>query len=142
MVDKNNIELKIGQIVKIEGGFFKNDNGLFRIQHAPGNEDWNGEYFSLKKIKKNFEDAENKYNLSSWPLFPTCNNRNKNIEACEHNKINSKIEIIGNIRMHKIKISSKFHGITRSNVEYVTEKKLKELQETEYITNIEILEII
>lgn len=46
-MDKNGKEIKTGDIVKIEGGYFKADNGLFRVEHAPGDPNWLGKDWCL-----------------------------------------------------------------------------------------------
>ena len=36
MVDKNGVEMKTGDIVRVSGAYFKNDNGLWFIERSPG----------------------------------------------------------------------------------------------------------
>ena len=52
MLDKNGVELRTGQIVKITGAYFKNDNGLYFVTHSPGDPGWCGSNYSLTKISK------------------------------------------------------------------------------------------
>ena len=52
MQDKNGIEIKTGDIVKISGAYFKNDNGLYFVTASPGDPSWCGSSHSLKRISK------------------------------------------------------------------------------------------
>lgn len=52
MVDKNGIEIKTGDIVKIEDAFFKNDNGIYFVDCSPNDPSWIGSDYSLKKNPK------------------------------------------------------------------------------------------
>ena len=52
MQDKNGIEMKTGDIVEITGAYFKNDNGLYFIDCSPGDPNWCGSDYSLKRISK------------------------------------------------------------------------------------------
>ena len=36
MVDKNGRQIQTGDVVLVSGGYFKSDNGLFAVIHAPG----------------------------------------------------------------------------------------------------------
>lgn len=36
MLDKNGVEICTGQVVKVTGAFFKNDNGLYFVDNSPG----------------------------------------------------------------------------------------------------------
>lgn len=42
MVDKNGVEMKTGDIVRVSGAYFKNDNGLWFIERSPGDPSWCG----------------------------------------------------------------------------------------------------
>jgi hypothetical protein len=141
LIDKNGIELKTGQIVKIEGGFFKADNGLFRISHSPNDENWSGSDYCLKKVnKRDFSDSTIKYNLGFWPLMVTVNSREKSIEAKEHNKNNATIEVIGAVKTYKIKTIGDRWNREVEQVLYCTESELEEIKQQER-TQIEILEV-
>ena len=94
MTDKNGKEIKHGNIVKIEGGYFKADNGLFVVEHAPGDENWLGNDYCLKCIKKDGTKSTGKYTISFWPLIVTVNNRQKRMEAKAHNAKFATIEIV------------------------------------------------
>ena len=57
MLDKNGIEIKTGDIVEITGAYFKNDNGLYYVEHSAGDPDWSGSDHSLRKISKRGKSA-------------------------------------------------------------------------------------
>lgn len=97
MFDKNGIELHTGDIVKIKGSYFKNDNGLYFVRHSPGDPDWCGKDYSLQKIKKNGEISTAKHNLGFYPIAVFVNDPFKRAAAKEHNKQFATIEIIHTI---------------------------------------------
>lgn len=53
MLDKNGIEIKTGDIVRITGAYFKTDNALYFVEHSDGDPDWCGKDHCLLKIKRN-----------------------------------------------------------------------------------------
>lgn len=93
-MDKNGKQIKTGDIVKIEGGFFKSDNGIFKVSHSPGDEEWTGRDWSLRLLKKDGTVSETTYNIAFWPLMISTNSREKGIIAREHNKTHATIEVI------------------------------------------------
>lgn len=93
-MDKNGKPIKKGDIVKIEGGYFKADNGLFRVAHAPGDADWLGKDWSLRKLNKDGTDSKSKHNVAFWPLMVTVNSSQKCREAKRHNAEYATIEVI------------------------------------------------
>lgn len=92
-----NIELNAGDIVKIENAYFKNDNGLYFVEHCPGDAGWSGKYYSLTKICKNGKISKTKYKTSSWPLFCHTNDVFKKAECNAWNKEHAIIERIDGI---------------------------------------------
>lgn len=100
MLDKNGIEIKTGDAVRISGAYFKNDNGLFFITHSPGDPFWNGNYHALKRLCSNGKLSAGRSGSSSWPIAVYTNSRLKRAVATEHNKINAKIEIIHDLPTH------------------------------------------
>jgi len=76
-MDKNGKEIKTGDIVRIEGGYFKSDNGTFIVKHSPGDPNWNGSDYCLTKCNKKGEESNTKYSTAFWPLIVTINNREK-----------------------------------------------------------------
>jgi hypothetical protein len=97
LTDKNGIEMKTGDIVKIENAYFKNDNGFYYIENTPGDLSWCGNEYSLHKICKNGKLSTASNHIAFWPLAAFCNDRAKNYAAREHNKQYATIEIIYSI---------------------------------------------
>ena len=142
--DKNGIELRVGHVVRIEGGFFKNNNGIFRISHAPFNPDWNGTDYCMKKInKRDYSDSKSKYSINFYPLSTMVNDREKNRIAREHNKKNVTIEVIGQVKMFKVKQThDRWKEI--ENILYLTESEYNVLdkEKDNTRTDFELLEVI
>ena len=97
MLDKNNKEIKTGDIVRISGAYFKNDNGLYYVESSPGDPSWLGSNHSLKKITKNGKISTAKYNICFWPISITVSNWEKKILAKEHNAKYAEIEVVSGI---------------------------------------------
>jgi len=93
-MDKNGKPMKKGDIVKIEGGYFKSDNGLFRVEHAPGDPNWLGKDWCLHRVNRDFTSSKSKHITAFWPLLVTTNNYYKNCEAKRHNAAHATIEVI------------------------------------------------
>ena len=68
MLDKNGMEIKTGMVVEIKDAFFKNDNGLYFVEHSVGDPDWCGSDHSLRKISKRGKISQAKHNLCFWPI--------------------------------------------------------------------------
>ena len=85
--------LRTGDIVEIKGAYFKNDNGLWCVKLSPGDPGWGGSYYSLSRVCKNGKFSKGAYNLSSWPLISTVNNRDKRAEAKAWNERNATIKV-------------------------------------------------
>ena len=68
MLDKNGMEIKTGMVVEIKDAFFKNDNGLYFVEHSAGDPDWCGSDHSLRKISKRGKISQAKHNLCFWPI--------------------------------------------------------------------------
>ena len=91
------IELKTGDIVEIKNAYFKNDNGIYFVDNAPGDSSWSGSDYSLKKMCRNGNLSTATHNIAFWPLSAFTNNRQKNAECREWNDKNATIEVIYNI---------------------------------------------
>jgi hypothetical protein len=138
MTDKNGKEIKTGDIVKIEGGYFKADNGTFIVKHSPGDPSWNGSDYSLKKCNKKGEESDAKNSIAFWPLMVSVNSHEKRIAARQHNKEHSTIEIIGNVKVYDLIIKQNWGCNTHEYRELATEKRYQELL-TYRNTEIEII---
>ena len=93
MTDKNNRPMKTGDVVEITGAYFKNDNGLYFVEHTPGDPNWSGRDHCLRRIKRNGELSTAKDNLCFWPISAFVNSRDKRGAANEWNREHAEIEI-------------------------------------------------
>lgn len=93
MLDKNDVEIKTGQIVEITGAYFKNDNGLYFVTRSPGDPGWCGSDYSLTKISKTGKISKAKYNLCFWPISVFVSDHFKAAEARAWNKEHAQIEV-------------------------------------------------
>ena len=83
MLDKNGVEIRTGCIVEITGAYFKNDNGLWFVEHSPGDPSWCGSDYCLKKIGKTGKISKAKYSTCFWPIMVFTTDRFKAAEAHE-----------------------------------------------------------
>ena len=95
MLDKNGKEMKTGDVVIISGAYFKNDNGLWKIEHSPGDANWWGRDYSLRRLNKNGTVSKRKDNICFWPIGIFVNDYYKRLEAKAHNAKFAQIEIVG-----------------------------------------------
>ena len=93
MQDKNGIEMKTGMVVEIKNAFFKNDNGKYFIDNAPGDPSWLGGDYSLLRIKRNGELAKTNP-ICFWPICTFVSDKAKNAEAKAWNQANATIEVL------------------------------------------------
>lgn len=136
--DKNGKEIKTGDIVKIEGGYFKADNGTFLVKHSPGDPSWSGSDYSLKKCNKKGKESQSKYSTAFWPLMVTVNSRDKRIEAKQHNAEHATIEVIGAVKVYDLNVKQRRGWNDYEYREIATEERYNELLTYNY-TEIEIL---
>lgn len=93
MNDKNNRPMKTGDVVEITGAYFKNDNGIYFVEHTPGDPNWSGRDHCLRRINRNGELSTAKDNLCFWPISAFVNSRDKRGAANEWNREHAEIEI-------------------------------------------------
>ena len=93
MKDKNGVEIRSGMIVEISGAYFKRDNGLYFVQHSPGDPGWSGKDHCMQKISKAGKISQAKYNLCFWPIGVFVNDRVKCAEAKRWNAEHAQIEV-------------------------------------------------
>ena len=93
MTDKNNRTMKTGDVVEITGAYFKNDNGLYFVEHTPGDPNWSGRDHCLRRIKRNGELSTAKDNICFWPISVYVNSRDKRAAANQWNQAHAEIEI-------------------------------------------------
>ena len=94
MFDKNGVEIRTGQVVKVTGAFFKNDNGLYFVDNSPGDPSWSGSDYSLKKVCRNGRLSSSARNICFWPIAVFTNDRAKNAQANAWNREHSEIEVV------------------------------------------------
>ena len=92
MNDKNNRPMKTGDVVEITGAYFKNDNGLYFVEHTPGDPNWSGRDHCLRRIKRNGELSTAKDNICFWPISVYVNSRDKRAAANQWNQAHAEIE--------------------------------------------------
>lgn len=127
MTDKNGKEIKTGDIVKIEGGYFKADNGTFLVKHSPGDPNWSGSDYCLTKCNKKGVESESKYSTAFWPLMVTVNSRDKHYAAKQHNKEHATIEVIGSVKIYELNVKQSRGWNDYEYKELATEKRYNEL---------------
>ena len=93
MTDKNNRTMKTGDVVEITGAYFKNDNGLYFVEHTPGDPNWSGRDHCLRRIKRNGELSTAKDNICFWPISVYVNSRDNRAAANQWNREHAEIEI-------------------------------------------------
>ena len=93
MFDRNGKEIKTGDVVEISGAYFKTDNGLYFVEHSPGDPYWSGSDHSLRKCSKKGKPSTAKYSVGFWPLLVTVSDRFKRAEAWEWNKEHATVEV-------------------------------------------------
>lgn len=93
MKDKNGREIRTGDAVRISNAFFKNDNGLYFVEHSPGDVSWSGSDYCLRKICRDGRLSTAKNNVAFWPLSAFCSDRTKNALARDWNRDHAEIEV-------------------------------------------------
>ena len=103
MFDRNGVEIKTGDIVKVEGGFFKKDNGLFVVKNVPGDPSWSGSDISLTKISNGGKISKAKHRTAFFPIFVTVSDYFKRCEAKAWNEEHATIEVVQIKNMNEVK---------------------------------------
>ena len=96
MQDKNGIEIKLGDVVKIEGAYFKKNNGYWFVEHSAEDTLWSGDDCSLRKMSKSGKLSVTE-EICFWPLTYFCSSSQKNHDARRHDRNHATIEIVHNI---------------------------------------------
>ena len=103
MKDKNDVQIKAGDIVKIEGAFFKNDNGLYYVEQDGTNKAYcGGDSLTLYKICKNGKLSTAKYNICFFPIHSTVSDHVKAAQVNAWNKEHATVEIVYNVDNSKV----------------------------------------
>lgn len=134
--DVNGVEMRTGDIVEITGGFFKRDNGFYFIERTPGDINWNGKDYLLKRICRNGSISKARDNIAFWPLSVMINDRFKKMEAKEHNEKHAKIEVIQNFNKKHV-IDYFLDENERFKQRIIEHKKYAEVEQIpeEYVLN-------
>lgn len=138
MTDKNGKEIKTGDIVRIEGGYFKADNGTFLVTHSPGDPSWIGSDYCLTKCNKKGRESTAKYATAFWPLMVTVSSRETSLNARRHNAEHATIEVIGSVKMYDIIVKDRRGWNDYGNREMVTQARYNELLACQH-TKVEIV---
>ena len=123
MVDKNGVEIRTGDVVRVSGAFFQSDNGTYYVEHSPGDPTWLGSDYSLRRICRNGRLSAGKGKIAFWPLGAFTNDRFKNAQARAWNAKNAEIEVIpfektDEIRKHFEEEAKKTGDAIRYYVDY------------------------
>lgn len=97
MLDKNGVEIKTGDVVRITGAYFRNDNGLWYVDNSPGDPTWSGNDYSLGRLQKNGKLSTARHNICFWPIMVCVNDRYKAAEAREWNNAHAEIEVVTDV---------------------------------------------
>ncbi len=94
MTDRNNVEIRTGDIVYVEGTYFQDDTGVFLVTRSPGDPCWVGDSYSLNRLvgKGKISTAAN--SVSSWPVRSYVTNHGVREEADRWNRDNATIRVM------------------------------------------------
>lgn len=94
MLDKNGVEIRTGDVVRVSNAYFKNDNGTYLVVHSAGDPSWCGRDHCLYRLRRDGKISESKYKTTFWPLSAWTNDRWKNAAARDWNAEHAEIEVI------------------------------------------------
>lgn len=97
MVDKNGRQIQTGDVVLVSGGYFKADNGLFAVIHAPGDPCWYGESCCLNKLCRSGKLSEGKYVTAFWPIAVNAGSWRTKMDAKSWNAANAEILVVDDV---------------------------------------------
>ena len=138
MTDKNGKEIKTGDIVKIEGGYFKRDNGTFLVKHSHSDPSWGSTDYCLHKCNAKGEESKSINSTAFWPLMVTVSGREKRLEAKQHNKEHATIEVIGEVKTYKLQVKQEMGWSEHEYETIATEADYQEML-TRKFTKVKIL---
>lgn len=97
MVDKNGVEMHIGDVVKVTGGYYASNNGLWIINEEPGVGSWCGDNYHMLMATKRLTISRRKYNGMFWPIVVFNNSHFERKIAETHNAEHATIDIVGKV---------------------------------------------
>ena len=97
MMDKIGREIRTGDVVRISGAYFKNDNGIWFVDRSPGDRSWLGSDYSLHRLNKNGTLSTRVDQICFWPISVFPNSWDKRAMANAWNREHAEIEIIDNV---------------------------------------------
>lgn len=95
--DKNGRRIHVGDIVKIEGAYFKKANAYFYVEVDDETPCCSGNHLHLHKIGKTGKVSTAKDHLEFWPLM-NFTNRLLDLRPIEETNARATIEIVDNIK--------------------------------------------
>lgn len=99
-MDRNGKEIRTGDTVQITGAYFKNDNGLYYVEHSPKDAGWCGSDYSLRKISKRGKIS--KRQICFWPIAIFTNSYEKRVNGNAWNKEHAEIEIVSGVPTNEV----------------------------------------
>ncbi|MDR0330565.1 MAG: hypothetical protein LBH93_02500 [Chitinispirillales bacterium] len=102
MTDKAGRVIERGDVVRIVGAYTKRDNGLYRVASAPGDANYTGNDYTLRRINLNGSDSEGTYTTKAWPLRSYRSDRREARNANAHDSKCAVIEIERKGREYRI----------------------------------------
>ena len=72
---KEDNPMKTGDIVQISNAYAKSHNGLYFVEHSPGDPGWIGKDHCLRRVTKSGKLSTSSYSTHFWPLKTFSNNR-------------------------------------------------------------------
>ena len=85
---------KMRELLRIKYGICSDEELL----DSPGDKEWSGADYCLKRIKRDGEPSTAKYNLCFWPIAIFAGGREKRLQAMAHNQKHATIEVVGHIK--------------------------------------------
>lgn len=72
---KEDNPMKTGDLVQISNAYAKSHNGLYFVEHSPGDPGWLGRDYSLRRVTKSGKLSTSSYSTHFWPLKTFSNNQ-------------------------------------------------------------------
>ena len=94
MTDKNGIEIRQGDVVAISEAFVRRHNDVYFVEHSPGDPDWCGDEYCLRKILKDGRLRRTAYGICFWPILNMMNDKEIKQRAKAWNQEHATIEVI------------------------------------------------